>query len=138
MANAVVVATVVQTNMSDAAFRQAVLDQIRDSERDLRATLADRDGEANVVTAILDVDEFMKYMLQRFPRPADTAPAPHESKPRTTVLTETMSEVDFMNHILDQAQAGLRQTTVHFDEADYDALDDEIPGEDFARNPFLY
>lgn len=147
MTTAVVVATVVETNMSEAAFRNAVLEQIRDNEQNLLATLAGADEEANIVTAILSVEEFMKYMLQRFPRPADTA-SPAEEHPtasrsaqtpvKTTVLGEGMSEVDFMNHILDQVEAGTRLPTVRFNDDELQALDDEAIGEDFARHPFLY
>lgn len=141
MAISVVVATVVQTNMSEAALRTAVLDQVRNHERDLSACLADRGEEANVVTAILNVEEFMKYMLQRLPRPADAAPAPKsEVKPKhlTTVEPNAMSELDFMNAILDEMQAGTRQPTVHLTEADYQALEDETPGAHLGQHPYLY
>lgn len=152
MTTAVVVATVVETNMSEAAFRNAVLEQIRDNEQNLLATLAGADEEANIVTAILNVEEFMKYMLQRFPRPAETAPyaeehaaasttaqpAANQASIKTTVLGEGMSEIDFMNHMLDQVEAGTRLPTVRFSEDELQALDEEAIGEDFARHPFLY
>lgn len=150
MTTAVVVATVVETNMSEAAFRNAVLEQIRDNEQNLLATLAGADEEANIVTAILNVEEFMKYMLQRFPRPAETAPYAEEhaaasttptanqTSIKTTVLGEGMSEIDFMNHMLDQVEAGTRLPTVRFSEDELQALDEEAIGEDFARHPFLY
>jgi hypothetical protein len=156
MTTAVVVATVVETNMSESAFRQAVLDQIRDNEQNLLATVAGADGDANIVTAILNVEEFMKYMLQRFPRSADAgsstvAPAPalksmhkpaqqttHKPTHKTTVVTDAMSEIEFMNHILDQVEAGAQLPTARFSGQEYDALDDEAVGEHFGRNPFLY
>lgn len=152
MATAVVVATVVQTNMSEAALRTAMLDQVRNHERDLLAHLADRGEEANVVTAILNVEEFMNYMLQRLPRPADAAPAPkserksellpHDALPavphRTTVEAGEMSEIDFMTAILDEMQTGRRQPSVRLTEADYQALEDETPGAHWGQNPYLY
>lgn len=143
MATAVVVATVVQTNMSEAALRTAVLDQVRNHERDLLAHLADRGEEANVVTAILNVEEFLSYMLQRLPRPADAAPAPKTdplpaARHLTTVEAGEMSEIDFMNAILDEMQAGRRQPGVHLSEADYQTLEDETPGAHWGQHPYLY
>lgn len=143
MATAVVVATVVQTDMSEAALRAAVLDQVRDHERDLLARLADRGEEANVVTAILNVEEFLKYMLQRLPRPADAAPSPKfeskaEMKHLTTVDAGDMSELDFMNAILDEMQVGTHQPSVRLTDADYQALEDESPGAHWGQNPYLY
>lgn len=140
MTTAVVVATVVQTNMSESALRTAVLEQVRDHERDLVASLADRGEEANVVTAILNVEEFMNYMLQRLPRPADTTQVPvkSDSKHMTTVQPGDMSEVDFMNAILDEMQTGTHQPSVYLTEADYQALEDETPGAHLGQHPYLY
>lgn len=140
MATAVVVTTVVQTSMSEAALRNAVLEQVRDHERDLLARLADRGEEANVVTAILNVEEFMKYMLQRLPRPADAAPAPAKSehKHKTTLDAGEMSEVDFMNALLDEMQSGAQTPGLYLTDDDLQALEDEIPGAHLGQHPYLY
>ena len=67
MSTAMVVATIVNTNMSEAGFRQHVVEQLRVNDRSLLDKLADADGDANVVTAVLNVDEFLAYLIRRFP-----------------------------------------------------------------------
>jgi hypothetical protein len=139
MTTAVVVATVVQTKMSEADLRNAVQEPVRDHEQNLLAALTGADGEANIATAILNLEEFMKYMVQRFPRAADTPPAARsEAKPKLTVATGAGSEIDFMNQLLEQMEAGSHPPTVGLSEADLLALEEEAIGEHFGRNAFLY
>jgi hypothetical protein len=139
MTTAVVVATVVQTKMSEADLRDAVQEQVRDHEQNLLAALTGADGEANIATAILNIEEFMKYMVQRFPRAADAPPpARSEAKPKLTVATGDSSEIDFMNQLLDQMEAGRHRPAVGLSETDLQALEDEAIGEHFGRNAFLY
>ncbi len=139
MPTAVVVATVIKTNMSETNFRNHALDQIRSNDRNLLATLADQDGEANVTTAILNVDEFMDFILQRFPEGADVAVAEQtDPKPKTAVVTNDMNEIEFMDQLADELQAGTRTPLVHLTDDELQAMEDESIGEHFSRNPFLY
>jgi hypothetical protein len=62
MATAVVVATVVTSDLNEATCKDRLLEQIRRNDSDLRARLVDADTNANVVTAILNLEVFMQYL----------------------------------------------------------------------------
>lgn len=146
MPNAVVVATVVNTNMSEAAFRRHVVDQLRSNDRSLLDKIADADGSADVVTAVLNVDEFLAYMLRRFPQPVDTPIKPDGKSDETSaaaqsesrVVTGEMSEGEFMDHLLQQLEAGEIEPIVRFSDEAWQAVEDEAIGDDFSHNPFMY
>jgi hypothetical protein len=143
MTTAVVVATVVKTNLSEANFLNHALDQIRHNDRNLLAKIADKDQNANIVTAVLNVDEFMTYLLERMSAvnvaPAHVAPAEVvEEKPKTTVVTEMMSEFEFMNQIADELQTEARTGVARLTMEDLQAIEDELIGDELSRKPFLY
>jgi hypothetical protein len=144
MSTAVVVATIVNTNMSEAGFRQHVVEQLRVNERSLRDRLADADDDANVVTAVLNVDEFLAYLIRRFPKAVDAAistgdmldSAAMAERIETSVDTAKMSEGEFMDYMLKQLEAGEVEPIVRFSDEDWE--DDGDIGEDFSRYPFFY
>src|SRR5688500_5943866 len=104
MSTAVVVATIVNTSMSEAGFRQHVVEQLRVNDRSLRDRLADADDNANVVTAVLNIDEFLAYLIRRFPKAVDTAISSEDmlesaltaQRAESSVDTAKMSEGEFM------------------------------------------
>lgn len=169
MTTAVVVTTVVTTNVSENEFKLRALDQIRHNDRSLLDSLQMAGIDARVVTAIMDVEEFMDYVRERDdrnrqnsvpidangdgrngavqngavngngaqPHPTETASDP-AAPYKTTVVTDEMSEADFMNHTLQQLRNGHQRSLV---EASDDALcemEDEEIGEHFSRYPFQY
>ena len=147
MSTAVVVATIVNTNMSEAGFRQHVVEQLRVNERSLRDRLADADGDANVVTAVINVDEFLSYLIRRFPKAVDAAISTEETREQTAqpdqaapVEAVKMSEGEFMDFMLQQLDSGKLEPVVRFSDSDWDNDWDEDGdiGEDFARRPFYY
>lgn len=162
MPTAVVVATIVNTNMSEAGFREHVVEQLQANERSLLDKLADADGDANAVTAVLNVDEFLAYLIRRFPKAVDAAIATGEMDQAAvqearrvvetatadpgivdattvdagTVDTAKMSEGEFMNYLFEQLETGKIEPIVRFSDDDWD--DDEEIGEDISRYPFFY
>lgn len=144
MPTAVVVATIVNTNMSEAGFRQHMVEQLRVNDRSLQDRLADADRDANVVTAVLNVDEFLAYLIRSFPNTVDAAIAGEETLESAAVVeamatnvdTAKMSEGEFMNYMMEQLETGQVEPIVHFsneDEEDYGDV-----GEHFSRYPFYY
>ncbi len=146
MPTAVVVATVVNTNMSEDAFRQHVVEQLRTNDRSLLDKLADADGDANVVTAVLNVDEFLTYLIRRFPKAIDaaisTADAPAQEAPaqafETRVVSDEMSEGEFMDYVLGQIQTGQLEPMVRLSDEAWQGVEEESIGEDLSQYPFLY
>lgn len=143
MATSVVVATIINTNMSEAGFRQHVGEQLKVNDRSLLDRLSDADGDAHVVTTVLNVEEFLAYMIRRFPKVVDAAIStsgvlngtPTTEKLISDVNTAKMSEGEFMNFILQQLESGEMEAT-HFSDAEWE--DDGDIGEDISRNPFYY
>jgi hypothetical protein len=151
MPTAVVVATVVNTNMSQDAFRQHVVEQLRTNDRSLRDKLTDADADANVVTAVLNVEEFLAYLIQRFPKAVDaalslgvapedaaTAKQVDERVPLTLSETKKLSEGAFMDHVLDQIETGEVKPIFRMSDQEWREAEDENIGEDFSQYPFLY
>jgi hypothetical protein len=156
MPTAVVVATIVNTNLSEAGFRQHVVEQLRVNDRSLLDRLADADGDANVVTTVLNVDEFLAYLIRRFPKAVDAAlvtgealaSAPPTEQPveqaasidTANIDTAKMSEGDFMDFVLQQLDAGEIPPMVRYSDeySDEDWDDDGDIGEDISRHPFFY
>jgi len=148
MATAMVVATIVNTTMSEAGFRQHMVEQLRVNNRSLLDKLADADDDADVVTAVLNVDEFLTYMIRRFPTTVDTAfssDSSLESAPATNEIEggvdlKAMSEGEFMDFMLTQIESGKVEPLVRFSEHEWDdGMDDEGDiGEDISRYPFFY
>jgi hypothetical protein len=144
MPTAVVVASIVNTSMSEAGFRQHMVEQLRDNDRSLLDKLADADSEANVVTAVLNVDEFLAYLIRRFPKAVDAAIATGANLDGATtaaaiagsVDTAKMSEGEFMDFMLQQLDSGKIEPMVRFSDIDWE--DDGDIGEDISRYPFFY
>jgi hypothetical protein len=144
MPTAVVVATIVNTNMSEAGFRQHMVEQLRVNDRSLQDRLADADGDADVVTAVMNVDEFLAYLIRRFPKAVDAAISSGETldgvataqRVESSVDTAKMSEGEFMDFMLKQLEAGKIEPIVRFYDEDWE--DDGDIGEDISRYPFFY
>lgn len=138
MTTAVVVATVVTTNLNEIVCKDRLLKQIRRNDRHLRAQLAREDGHANVVTAILNIDEFMEYLQEWLEQQEkDERLKTGEAAP-TTVITDGMDEFQFMDHTLQQLRNGEAQPALRLDAEMLEAMEEEQPGEDFSRYPFRY
>ena len=147
MPTAVVVATIVNTSMSEAGFRQHVVEQLRVNDRSLMDRLADADGDANVVTAVLNVEEFLAYLIRRFPKAVDAAISTGfhdradaaeriEKSVDAAKMSDKMSEGEFMTFVSQQLEAGEIEPSVRFTDEDWD--DHEDIGEDISRYPFFY
>jgi hypothetical protein len=139
MATAVVVATVVTTDLSEASCKDRLLAQIRRNDSDLRAQLSNEDTNANVVTAILNMEEFMEYVREwsQRKRRANGTVAKQEIA-ETTVITDGMDEFEFMEHALQQLRQNGTNHFVTLDDGTLAAMEEEHPGEDFSRFPFRY
>ena len=109
MSTAGVVATGVNTSMSEAGCRQHGVEQPPVNDRSLLERLAD--GDANVRAATAERIE-------------------------TSVVTDTMHEGEFMDYMLNQLEAGEIEPIVRFSDEEWE--DDGDIGEDFSRYPFFY
>lgn len=138
MTTAVVVATVVTTNLNEIACKDRLLKQIRRNDRHLRAQLAREDHHANVVTAILNMDEFMEYVQEWLQQQEKDEKLDTLEGTPTTVITDGMDEFQFMDHTLQQLRSGEAKPTLRLDAKMLEAMDHEEPGEDFSRYPFRY
>jgi hypothetical protein len=139
MATAVVVATVVTTDLSEASCKDRLLAQIRRNDSDLRAQLSNEDTNANVVTAILNIEEFMEYAREWSQRKGKTNGVGVEQEiAETTVVSDGMDEFEFMEHALQQLRQNGTNHFVVLDDAMLAAMEEETPGEDLSRFPFRY
>lgn len=153
MTTAVVVTSIVSTNLGEAKFVDQVLEQVRRNDRDLLKQITAADQDARVVTAILNVHEFMSYAHdwvsqrqaetpKRASRPktakrtakvaAQPAPSP------TIVVSEAMNELEFMDYTLNQLRHGQAQPVTTFSAEALEQLEAEPIGEEFSQQPFLY
>ena len=158
MTTAVVVTSIVTTNLGEAGCLDHLLEQIRTNDRSLLRKLSAVDGEATVVTAVLDLAEFVSYASEwlhrrqapppefKFPEPTfgevdQLGVATGASQPiaaGTTVVTDHMSEVEFMDYTLNQMRQGNGIPVGQDSGEALAAIEAEHIGEDFARHPFLY
>jgi hypothetical protein len=153
MTTAVVVTSIVTTNLGEARFVDHILEQIRHNDRDLLNRLSTVDGDARVVTAILNVGEFMSYAQEVLREREAIAPADWDfteldrsekingiGKPvsKTTVVTANMNELEFMDYTLEQLRQDNLPSLASISEQVLDAMEEERIGEDFSRQPFLY
>ncbi|MCE7980552.1 MAG: hypothetical protein DYG89_05115 [Caldilinea sp. CFX5] len=137
-----VIATVITTDVDVEEVKTCTLEQIRNNDQGLLNRLLDRGVEANVTTAILNIEEFLEYLHLRqrkrvVPAPAQPVTPPAENA-ETVVVTEHMSELDFMEYTFQQLQNGDQKPTVTFSAEALAVMEDEPIGEEFARQPFLY
>ena len=142
MSTAMVIATVITTDVDVEEVKTCTLEQIRNNDQGLLERLLDRGVEANVTTAILNIEEFLEnlHLRQRkrvVPAPAQPTATPADSR-ETVVVTENMGELDFMEYTFQQLQNGDQKPTVTFSAEALAAMEDEQIGEEFARQPFLY
>ncbi len=146
MSTAMVITTVITTDVDVEKVKTFTLEQIRDNDQSLLNNLLDRGVDAHVTTAILNIDEFFDYMQIRHrpvapqpPAPPTVAPALAPSPPSPTVVdTDEMSELEFMAYTLQQLQNGTQAPSVALSEAATEAIEEEHIGEHLARHPFLY
>lgn len=141
MSTAMVIATVITTDVDVEEVKTCTLEQIRNNDQKLVNRLLDQGVEASVTTAILNIEEFLEYLhlrqRKRVKPAAKTAPSPAESA-ETVVVTENMGELDFMEHTFQQLQSGVQKPTVTFSAEALAVIEDEQIGEEFGRQPFLY
>ena len=158
MTTAVVVTSIVTTNLGEAGCLDHLLEQIRTNDRSLLRRLSAVDGEATVVTAVLDLAEFVSYASEwlhrrqapppefKFPEPTfgemdQRGVATGVSQPiaaGTTVVTDHMSEAEFMDYTLNQMRQGSGVPVGQYSGEALAAIEEEPIGEDFARHPYLY
>lgn len=141
MTTAVVVATVVTTDLSETICKDRLLEQLRRNDSDLRASLAGEDQGASVVTAILNVEEFMEYVQEwsqhkanRNGKVSDTG----SSAGSTEVITGGMDELEFMEHTLQQLRNTQAKSFITLSDEDLARMEEEEVGEDISRYPFHY
>jgi hypothetical protein len=133
--------------MSEAGFRQHMVEQLRNNDRSLLDKLAAADGDANVVTTVLNVEEFLAHLIRRFPKAVHAAISTEDARQHSngasmaepvakSIDTSMMSEGEFMNFVLQQLEAGEIEPAVRFTDEDWD--EHEEIGEDISRYPFMY
>jgi hypothetical protein len=112
MPTAVVVATIVNTTMSEAGFRQHMAKQLHVNDRHLLNRLADADDDANVVTAVLNIDKLLAYLIRRASTAGEAAISTAELNHAAVaewaeayVDTAAMSAGEFMNYVLKQLES---------------------------------
>jgi len=153
MTTAVVVTSIVTTNLGEARFVDHILEQIRRNDRDLLNRLNKVDGDARVVTAILNVGEFMTYAQEvlreregvvtadwDFSEPIQAEPTESSDQPvsKTTVVTANMNELEFMDYTLGQLRQNNAPSLVTISDGALDEIEEERIGEEFSQSPFLY
>jgi hypothetical protein len=146
MTTAVVVATVVTTDLSETVCKDRLLEQLRRNDSHLRASLAGEDQGASVVTAILNVEEFMEYVQEwsqhkanRNGKVSDTgSSAGSSSAGSTEVITGGMDELEFMEHTLQQLRNTQAKSFITLGDEDLARMEEEEVGEDISRYPFQY
>ncbi len=136
MVIATVVTAVITTDVDVEEVKTCALEQIRNNDQGLLNRLLDRGVEANVTTAILNIEEFLEYLHLR--QRKRVVPAPPAEDAETVVVTENMGELDFMEYTFQQLHSGDQKPTVTFSAEALAAMEDEQIGEEFARQPFLY
>lgn len=143
MSAAMVIATVITTDMDLEKVKNFTLEQIRNNDQGLLNHLLDRGVDARVATAILNIEEFLDYLRirqRKVAQPAQPAPstAIAQAPAETMVVTANMSELEFMEYTLQQLNHGKRESAVRFSAEALAEMEGEAIGEEFSRHPFLY
>lgn len=143
MSAAMVIATVITTDMDLEKVKNFTLEQIRNNDQGLLNHLLDRGVDARVATAILNIEEFLDYLRirqRKVAQPAHPAPSPTvaQAPAETMVVTDNMSELEFMEYTLQQLNHGKRESVVRFSAEALAEMEGEAIGEEFSRHPFLY
>ena len=146
MSAAMVIATVITTDMDLEKVKNFTLEQIRNNDQGLLNHLLDRGVDARVATAILNIEEFLDYLRirqRKVAQPAQPAPATSVAQPshapaETMVVTDNMSELEFMEYTLQQLNNGKHEPAVPLSAEALTEMEDEAIGEEFSCHPFLY
>lgn len=138
MTTAVIVTTIVTTELGETKFLDQVLEQIRKNDRSLLTRLTRVDLDAKVTTAILDIADFMGYAQAWLHRQPKAVTAEPEKSAPTLVCTDEMSEGEFMDYVLQQIHQGQQPAYVQFADGELEGVEEEKIGEHFSQNPFLY
>lgn len=138
MSTAMVIATVITTDVDVEKVKDFTLEQIRNNDQGLLNNLLDQGVDARVATAILNVEEFLDYIRIRQRQDVTPQPPSVVAAPTTTVVTDNMSELEFMEYTVQQLSNGACEPSVRLRADDLEAMEEEHIGEDFARHPFLY
>jgi len=111
---------------------------VRNREQHLVSELTDQGVEAQVSTAILDINQLLDYLRLHRP-PTEAVPAVQPlATPAPMLDPEAMDEADFLAHTLQQLRTGDCEPSVHLSDTALAALEAEDVGVEFSRTPFLY
>lgn len=148
MSTAMVITTVITSDVDVEKVKTLTLEQIRNNDQGLINNLMDRGVDARITTAILNIDEFLDYIrIRRRKEPSKTLAKPSRTKARveavapqvnTVVVTDNMSELEFMEYTLQQINNGKHATGVKMNQETLAVMEEEPIGESFSRQPFLY
>lgn len=148
MSTAMVIATVITSDVDVEKVKTLTLEQIRNNDRGLINNLLDRGVDASITTAILNIDEFLDYIrIRGRKKPSKAAGRPNQAgtvveaianQANTVVATDTMSELEFMEYTLQQIDNGKHAKVVNLTQETLAAMEEEPIGESFSRQPFLY
>lgn len=148
MSTAMVIATVITSDVDVEKVKTLTLEQIRNNDRGLINNLLDRGVDASITTAILNIDEFLDYIrIRGRKRPskaigrrnkAGTVVEAVANQANTVVATDSMSELEFMEYTLQQINHGKHEAVVKMNQETLAVMEEEPIGESFSRQPFLY
>ncbi len=128
-----VVTTDVEIEMDVEKVKQSAFDHVRNHEQTLVKKLTDQGVEAQVTTAIFDVNQLLDYLRLR--RQAEREQA---ATPSVAVDPASMSEWEFVAYTLQQQATGTEKPTVSLSAEALVAIEEEQIGEELSRYPFLY
>jgi hypothetical protein len=132
-----VVTTDVEIEMDVEKVKQSAFDHVRNHEQTLVKKLTDQGVEAQVTTAIFDVNQLLDYLRLRRQAERDQAATPAPT-PSVAVDPARMSEWEFVAYTLQQQATGAEQPTVSLSAEAVAAIEEEQIGEELSRYPFLY
>jgi len=147
MSTAMVIATVITSDVDVEKVKTLTLEQIRNNDQGLINNLLDRGVDACITTAILNIDEFLDYIRIRRRKGSSKTLARSDkteavveavTNQANTVVTDNMSELEFMEYTLQQINNGKHKAVVNFNQETLAVMEEEPIGESFSRQPFLY
>lgn len=145
MSTTMVITTVVtadvEMEMDVEKVKQYAFDHVRNREEALIRELTDQGVDAQVKTALLDVNQLLDMIRQRQAterRQKQAKPVSTATAATAAVDTDAMSEWEFVEYTLQQMAAGEQQATIPFSDEELAAIEEEVIGAEFSRYPFLY
>jgi len=147
MSTAMVITTVITSDVDVEKVKTLTLEQIRNNDQGLINNLLDRGVDACITTAILNIDEFLDYIRIRRRKGSSKTLARSDkteavveavTNQANTVVTDNMSELEFMEYTLQQINNGKHKAVVNFNQETLAVMEEEPIGESFSRQPFLY